>query len=155
MAIRSRIKSKIKSILFGTSTPASTSTGYGGVTEPSFVPPSVNTEATHVATGTASSTSNEVSESPETHSQNTVVQPDGETTAPTNEAATETAGTTSKESKTSLSSEPEAVDTTGASFIVEVSELFPSNCPHCEATSHNNWIRIENKFACGSCEEAY
>ena len=42
-----------------------------------------------------------------------------------------------------------------AAFIVEVVDLFPETCPHCGASSHNNWIRIENKFACGSCEAAY
>ena len=46
-------------------------------------------------------------------------------------------------------------DSEEASFIVEVVDLFPETCPHCGASSHNNWIRIENKFACESCETAY
>ena len=50
---------------------------------------------------------------------------------------------------------PAQIDTSGASFVFSVQNLFPETCPHCNNPSYGNWTRIENKFACASCETAY
>ena len=150
MAIRARIKSKIKSLLFGASSSPSPSVNHTAptVSKTTFVPPTVSTSA-------ESSTNKENgSQAPE---QKTVV--DEVKTSP---AVSDAPGTTAETDDTPAQQVAESdasanaeADLDEAAFIVEVVDLFPETCPHCGASSHNNWIRIENKFACGSCEAAY
>ena len=148
MAIRARIKTKIKSLLFGSSTAPTTSINNTpqSVEKTAFVPPIVSTNAEH---------SVEVENKAEPDAKETNA---GETPPTISEPPTETQSTaeTTHQNKTveDIPSEPES-DAEEASFFVEITELFPETCPHCGASSHNNWIRIENKFACGSCEATY
>ena len=148
MAIRARIKTKIKSLIFGSSTAPTTSikSTPQSVEKTAFVPPVVSTKVQH---------SVEVENKPEPDAKETNAD---ETPPAIPESSTETPSTAEVTDQHTaveeVSPEPES-DTEGASFIFEVTELFPETCPHCGASSHNNWIRIENKFACGSCEAAY
>ena len=148
MAIRARIKSKIKSILFGSSTKSSNNGNQTSTTvsKTTFVAPSVSTDASQSETNTAESTT-------------TVNASAKETTHPTVETTNVPEVTTAEANESDAveqsSDTQSSVDDTEASFVFEIEELFPETCPHCGASSRNNWIRIENKFACGSCEAAY
>ena len=153
MAIRARIKTKIKSLLFGSSTAPTTSINNTPqsvekttVEKTSFVPPIVSTNAEH-SVEVEHKVEPDVKETNANGTPPTISEPPTETpsTAETTHQNTAIEG---------ISSEPES-NAEEATFIVEISELFPETCPHCGASSHNNWIRIENKFACGSCEAAY
>ena len=151
MAIRARLKSKIKSILFGSSTSSTTNANSSAVnradssvSKTTFVAPSVSTSATKSTSSSESASVADTTENEKIQSTAEIVEP----------------VVTNKEPNTSSSTEElpdtqSGVDDSEASFVFEVEELFPETCPHCGASSHNNWIRIENKFACGSCEAAY
>ena len=153
MAIRARLKSKIKSILFGSSTNSSHKSSSNSVNQTStpvskttFVAPSVSTVASQNDTRSKELELDAPSSDKQTTSLTVETEPTPEVpTAETNESAT----------VEQSSDEQSSIDDSDASFVFEVEELFPENCPHCGASSHNNWIRIENKFACGSCEAAY
>lgn len=152
MAIRARIKSKIKSILFGSSTTSSNNASSNSVNQTSttvskttFVTPSVSTAASQSDTSTT-----EPPSTVDTADKQTLTPPTVETPASASEEKIETDTV-----EPSSADEQSHVDDSEASFVFEVEELFPETCPHCGASSHNNWIRIENKFACGSCEAAY
>ena len=46
-------------------------------------------------------------------------------------------------------------NTDGATYVFEITNLFPESCPSCEESSRNNWFWKDGAFACGSCEEHY
>ncbi len=138
MAIRKRLKAKIKSLLGQSSTPStSTPTTKPYVPKPTFEQPTVSTQTTSTVP-----TVDEPSTTPVDNEKQT------QSALPTEEAS-------ASEIITPASSAPSEADISEATFTFEVVDLFPAECPHCEASSNNNWIRIENKFACGSCETAY
>ena len=156
MAIRSRIKSKIKSLIFRDSTRTSPSVDNTAqtISKTTFTAPNVSTSAQHPVQSSKEATTNTEKNIADTISD--VTEPAtpsleySETTSA--EDSTDSAAQDSIEIESSADVE---ADLEGATFIVEVVDLFPETCPHCGASSHNNWIRIENKFACGSCEAAY
>ena len=140
MAIRARIKSKIKSLLFGSSTSTKSTVATPSSTQqPAFESPVVSTQATQTTTPKTDAKSTPItkvdSASDDSGSRSSKDVPE-DASAQENQGLTED-------------------DTTEATFIVEVTELFPVTCPHCDTSTDNNWIRIENKFACGSCGTAY
>lgn len=47
------------------------------------------------------------------------------------------------------------VDETGASFVFAITNLFPVECPHCNTPSFGNWGRRENQYICQSCDRFY
>ena len=149
MAIRSRIKSKIKSLLFGAKANSSNGTNSNGedqtsstVSKTTFVPPNVSTQASNNNASTRSVNVEEkhIDTTPTVSDTLNEIVSDGSSAATTEQTADE---------------EQSHIDDAEATFIIDIEELFPATCPHCGASSHNNWIRIENKFACGSCETAY
>lgn len=151
MAIRARIKSKIKSLLFGTSSTTQSEPVSPVPTPQSFTPPTVSTAASTTSTVSEQKNASETSVDSPTPTTS-VKKSDTQTINEEHNAGKqETLDSTSK----APSEEPAELDAKNASFIIEITDLFPEACPHCEASSHNNWIRIENKFACGSCETAY
>lgn len=158
MAIRARIKSKLKSLLFGSSASAS-QTGVQSSPAPqtTFVPPSVSTAATSSSSVTSDNNTTEAAQKVENQPAQEETKSERDTPISTeHDAATQALDEANAETEdTAESSSLTEADTEGASFIFEVTELFPATCPHCGASSQNNWIRIENKFACGSCEAAY
>ena len=133
MAIRARIKSKIKSFLFGSSTSTKSTVATSPPKPPAFESPVVSTQASQTAKPTVTPVVSKVDSAKEDAS-----------------AAAEDA--TVQENNSEVLTE---ADHNEAAFIIEVTELFPATCPHCEVSTDNNWIRIENKFACGSCGTAY
>ena len=137
MAIRARIKSKIKSFLFGSST-STKSTVATPPKQPAFESPVVSTQATQTTKPTVEPVVSKVDSAKE------------DTSSPSSNPVTEDA-TVQENSSEVLTEE----DKNEAAFIIEITELFPATCPHCEVSTDNNWIRIENKFACGSCGTAY
>ncbi len=143
MAIRARIKSKIKSLLFGT--PKKEVVNPTPPAPQSFTAPTVST------TATSSVTQGSAVQQPQ--SDDAPADLTSKTTQSSEKSVVE--NTETPETPNATVEEPAEIDTENATFIIEVTELFPEVCPHCEASSHNNWIRIENKFACGSCETAY
>lgn len=156
MAIRARLKSKIKSLIFGTSGSPATSTTNPSqtVTKTTFVPPTVSTTAVPSMKDANGSNSEEPELNTESSTEpissiSSTVESTVDASAP-DEALPQTDTSSKEEQEIEVGADSEE-----ASFIVEVVDLFPETCPHCGASSHNNWIRIENKFACGSCETAY
>ena len=151
MAIRARIKSKIKSLLFGASSSPSPSVNHSApaVSKTTFVPPTVSTNAESSSKNAGTKPTAEETPASNTDSPAVVSDvPETSASADSNESSAK--GTVEPEPSTNAEA-----DLDEAAFIVEVVDLFPETCPHCGASSHNNWIRIENKFACGSCEAAY
>jgi len=158
MAIRARIKSKLKSLLFGSSASASqTAVQSSPAPQTTFVPPSVSTAATSSPSVTSvDNTTQTAQKVEEQRAQEEIETADNTTLSTDQDATTQTSDEADTEARnTAESSTVSEVDVDGAAFIFEVTELFPATCPHCDASSQNNWIRIENKFACGSCEAAY
>ena len=158
MAIRARIKSKLKSLLFGSSASASQSTVQSSpAPQTTFVPPSVSTAATSSSSVAKDKNTTEAAQKVDDQPTQEEMEAEGNVTLSTDhDAATQTSDETKPEAQdTAESSSVTEADIEGASFVFEVTELFPATCPHCGASSQNNWIRIENKFACGSCEAAY
>ena len=130
MALRSRLKALAKKMIFGTSSTTSPTPPTPPVkSSPSFQQSPVTTEAT-------------MDDTPDVNEPTAATEP----TNPTTETVIEEIETTSTEA---------TVDPGEASFVFDVVDLFPDTCPHCEASSNNNWIRIENRFACGACEEPF
>ena len=136
MAIRARIKSKIKSLLFGSSTSTkSTVASTPSSQPPAFESPVVSTQATQTTTSKVDHIISKVDSAADAGSS-TGVKEDSSAQEKGSEDITKD-------------------DQMEAAFIVEVNELFPATCAHCDTGTDNNWIRIENKFACASCETAY
>lgn len=138
MAIRARIKSKIKSFLFGSSTSTKSTVATSPPKPPAFESPVVSTQASQTAKPTVTPVVSKVDSAKE------------DASAPSSNPVAEDA--TVQENNSEVLTE---ADHNEAAFIIEVTELFPATCPHCEVSTDNNWTRIENKFACGSCGTAY
>ena len=103
-------------------------------------------EPTDTVDPVTSSDSSEASEAP-------VVQ---ETPAVSSEPTTSEAE--SQAAEASPDATEESADTQGAFAVSEIKTLFPEVCPHCGASSHNNWKYVGgsgSKFACGSCNKDY
>ena len=158
MAIRARIKSKLKSLLFGSSASASQNAVQSSpAPQTTFVPPSVSTAATSSSSVTKDKNTTEAAQKTDDQPAQEEIEVEGSVDLSTgHDVATQTSDEANADAQdTAESSSITEADIEGASFIFEVTELFPATCPHCGAGSQNNWIRIENKFACGSCEAAY
>jgi hypothetical protein len=141
MAIRARIKSKIKSLLFGSSTSTKSTVATPPSTQqPAFESPVVSTQATQTTIPKTDAKSTPVTSKVDSAADNSGAR--ASKGVPEDASAQENEGLTEE-------------DTTEAAFIVEVTELFPATCPHCDTSTDNNWTRIENKFACSSCCTAY
>lgn len=132
MAIRSRLKALAKKMIFGSSNTTPPTPPRPPVnSSPSFQQSPVTTEATMDETP---------QEEPPEVAPEPIIEP------PRTETVVVDTDTTSMEA---------TVNPSEASYVFDVIDLFPATCPHCEASSNNNWIRIENKFACGACEEPF
>ena len=139
MAIRARIKSKIKSFLFGSSTSTKSTVATSPPPKsPAFESPVVSTQATQTTKDKVEPAVSKVDSAKE------------DVSSASSNPATDDA-TVEENSSKALTEE----DKNEAAFVIEITELFPATCPHCEVSTDNNWIRIENKFACGSCGTAY
>ena len=156
MAIRSRLKSKIKSLIFGPSSSPSTSTTSTNhtsqtVTKTTFVPPDVSTNAVPSTkeTNGFDGAKTEIDTESSTEPVLKVVDTSIDVSTPDEELHPH------ESSQTDEQEVEVGADTEEATFVIEVVDLFPAICPHCGASSHNNWNRIESKFVCGSCDTAY
>ena len=47
------------------------------------------------------------------------------------------------------------IDTTGASAVFNVSNIFPETCPNCGITSYGNWSYTDREFVCTACDTPY
>ena len=136
MAIRSRLKALAKKMIFGSSSTSSPTPPTPPVkSSPSFQQTPVKTEAAMDPPKTTEKTT--------TPTTNDAVSPSEELNVETPVEESQAASETSN------------LDPNEASYVFDIVDLFPEACPHCGASSTNNWIRIENKFACGSCEAPY
>ena len=145
MAIRSTIKSILKRLLQGNanSQPETKPVSYDHF-------PSQNTTS-----GTANTPPKKSMEYLETPVVSTVVTPsrkEEKTNSVVTNASTEPVPSPPV-SPTKIT--PSQTDTTGATFVFAVQNLFPEICPHCQSSSYANWTRIDNKFACASCKTTY
>jgi hypothetical protein len=138
MAIRSRLKALAKKMIFGSSSTTPPTPTPPVKSSPSFQHNPVKTEAT-------------MDETPQDNEPSAASAP----ATATESSATESPATETVVEETATSSAEVAMDPSEASYVFDVVDLFPATCPHCEASSNNNWIRIENKFACGACEEPF
>ena len=152
MAIRARIKSKLKSLLFGSSTNTSTNAVQSSPPpQTTFVPPNVSTTAASSSKPNKTDVTEsvqKVEEQPAPESASSIQNDASEPTSSSEDSSAQGDDTADNPAVTET-------DLEAASYVFEITELFPETCPHCGASSQNNWIRIENKFACGSCEAAY
>ena len=141
MAIRSRLKSLVKQMIFGSPS---------GSSQPSYTPP-----VTPAPTFSQKPVSTQATVDPAPPAEPVTEPPviETATTTDTSDEPRVDAGVDTGEEV--HKGEAISIDDSEASYIFDVVDLFPSNCPSCDASSQNNWIRIENKFACGSCEEPY
>lgn len=145
MAIRSRLKALAKQIIFGSSNTTTPTPHTPPVkSSPNFKQSPVTTEATMDPPKEPIETRPPVSESISQPEELTVESPVVE--PPVVESPVE---------DTLVAPEQVTKDLSEASYVFDVVDLFPATCPHCDASSNNNWIRIENKFACGACEEPF
>ena len=63
-----------------------------------------------------------------------------------------------QDTEATADSTEQSSDTQGAFAVYEIKTLFPEECPHCGASSYNNWKYVGgsgSKFACGSCNKDY
>lgn len=141
MAIRSTLKSILKRLLQGNAN-----------SQPETKPVSYDHfPSQHTNTGTTNTPPKKSVESLETPVVSTVVTPSlTDTNSVVTNAHTEPVPPVSP---TKIA--PSQTDTTGATFVFAVQNLFPETCPHCQSSSYANWTRIDNKFACASCETTY
>ena len=116
-----------------------------------FVPPNVSTTAASSSKPNKTDVTEsvqKVEEQPAPESASSIQNDASEPTSSSEDSSAQGDDTADKSAVTET-------DLEAASYVFEITELFPETCPHCGASSRNNWIRIENKFACGSCEAAY
>lgn len=150
MAIRSRLKKRLKTLLGRNHTPEETSPISTPPPPPPKPEPEPKINLEPVSPSLEVSAPEEAKEEPieETPIEEVVAPeietPEEQTPEPIEEA----------EPEESAESAPEE-STDGAAAVFEIKNLFPESCPSCEAPSHNNWKWFEGAFVCGSCDEEY
>lgn len=149
MAIRSRIKSLIKRTLFSSSTSEST---HQPTPDP-FKKEPVKTEPVVSANKVVATPKDLQVPNPSSAVAPEITKSDDSAVEPSEEK--NTVETTELGEATDAIVEISEEDKAKASFIVKVEHMFPETCSNCGASSYGNWIRVENKFACGSCENVY
>ena len=151
MAIRSRLKSALKKALFGAPATKSDATPPPGPPASTFTAPNVSTKATDESTKEQSKDSAEKIERTESEANVTPIQK-----PITPEITTETLVEVNEEPEEIFEEpEPSDEDEDKASFTIEITDLFPSECPKCGDSTYNNWVRLESRFACESCGEVF
>lgn len=174
MAIRARLKKKLKTLLGRENDPESSSSVSSSYTPPQAVAdpkpvlepvsPSLEvlspdiSEEKDVPEKDSSATQDSLPETPESvveEKQEPAVDNETPEEIVEEAAVEEQQEETEKEESLEKITDADGASTEGATFVFAVKSLFPENCPSCDASSHNNWLWTDGAFACGSCGEHY
>ena len=165
MAIRTRIKSFIKRTILSQSTPSTSKNVTPDPfpksekrTSPSFTAPTPTSTVTANESPSKDAASVQTASSTEDSKPNPNLTNESNPNPPATSESTISEVSTSDIQDNAQDDAKEGIsqtDKANAAYIVNVVNIFPESCPNCGASSFGNWIRIDNKFACGPCNSVY